>query len=509
MPRLAPQGRPMLPAGTFAGQTVLVTGGGTGLGKAIAVEFARLGAAVAIASRSEEHRAAGIAAVEAVGAKAIGGRARRPRARLDRCGVRRRRGRPRAGHGPGQQRGGELPGRGRRSVTQRLACGRADRPGRHVLLLAGAAPPHAVATGAEARILNIVSTAASTGGPGMVHSAAAKAGVGDLTKTLAVEWAPDGIRRQRASRPDCSRTTTCRRRSAQSAMSRWMRLGSPPAESAIRTSSAGQRRTSARRSPRSSLDTSSSWTAATGCAATSPCRRSARSRSRWAHDHWDLCRHCRPPGVPETRLPVRVPRAPAGLGRPRAVDDHVRCHLVDALQSMTRRLSRCPSRSGRRSSRSWPGRWSVTPTPRSARTPRSPRRWCPDGGDGYGHIPFIVVDSLASIVGGRANWLLPKALARFDWLSTDSAAGSEGSVTIVGEQPAKPAWSITVQFSTSGEASPLSLENHVQQVTNDGDVHRFDGEMTGQLTGHPSRYPATPTAHSLRSCTRAGTTPPH
>jgi NAD(P)-dependent dehydrogenase (short-subunit alcohol dehydrogenase family) len=43
-------------------------------------------------------------------------------------------------------------------------------------------------------IVNIVSTAATTGGPGMVHSAAAKAGVVSLTKTLAVEWATDGIR---------------------------------------------------------------------------------------------------------------------------------------------------------------------------------------------------------------------------------------------------------------------------------------------------------------------------
>jgi Acetoacetate decarboxylase (ADC) len=103
----------------------------------------------------------------------------------------------------------------------------------------------------------------------------------------------------------------------------------------------------------------------------------------------------------------------------------------------------------------------------------------PDGGDGYGHIPFIVVDSLASIVGGRANWLLPKALARFEWSSADTSAGA---VSIVGEQPATPAWSINVQFSTSGEASELRLDNHVEQVTNDGGVHRFDGEMTGQMT---------------------------
>jgi NAD(P)-dependent dehydrogenase (short-subunit alcohol dehydrogenase family) len=65
-------GTAMLPAGTFAGEVVLITGGGTGLGKAMAVEFARLGAAVAIASRDEGHRARGIAAVEAVGGRAAG-----------------------------------------------------------------------------------------------------------------------------------------------------------------------------------------------------------------------------------------------------------------------------------------------------------------------------------------------------------------------------------------------------------------------------------------------------
>src|SRR5436853_6546826 len=62
----------MLPAGTFDGTTVVVTGGGTGLGRALAVAFARLGASVGIVSRNEEHRAAGLAAVEAVGARGVG-----------------------------------------------------------------------------------------------------------------------------------------------------------------------------------------------------------------------------------------------------------------------------------------------------------------------------------------------------------------------------------------------------------------------------------------------------
>ncbi len=52
----------------------------------------------------------------------------------------------------------------------------------------------AIARGGGAAILNIVATYAWTGAPGVAHSAAAKAGLVALTKTLAREWGPHGVR---------------------------------------------------------------------------------------------------------------------------------------------------------------------------------------------------------------------------------------------------------------------------------------------------------------------------
>jgi hypothetical protein len=100
----------------------------------------------------------------------------------------------------------------------------------------------------------------------------------------------------------------------------------------------------------------------------------------------------------------------------------------------------------------------------------------PGSGDGYGHIPFIVVDSLPSIVGGRANWLLPKALARFEW----SADGR--SVTARADQPSTPSWTISVRYEPVGEANAASVPNHVQQVSTEGIVRRFDGTIAGSMS---------------------------
>ena len=45
----------MLSENTLQGQIAVITGGGTGLGRAMALEFARLGAKLVLASRNPEH----------------------------------------------------------------------------------------------------------------------------------------------------------------------------------------------------------------------------------------------------------------------------------------------------------------------------------------------------------------------------------------------------------------------------------------------------------------------
>jgi len=99
----------------------------------------------------------------------------------------------------------------------------------------------------------------------------------------------------------------------------------------------------------------------------------------------------------------------------------------------------------------------------------------PEGGDGYGHIPFIAVDSYPSIVGGRANWLLPKSLARFVW-SEDSL-----SANVTADAPAKPGWSLTINVMPSGEPAATAIPSNVKQVSTAGVVRRFTGTMGGSM----------------------------
>jgi NAD(P)-dependent dehydrogenase (short-subunit alcohol dehydrogenase family) len=177
----------------FAGKTCIITGGGTGLGKAMAQEFSRRGANVVIASRKAEN-------VESA-----------------------------AEHIRSETGGTVVP-----LVTdvrdpeqvQALVDKTVERFGSIDILINNAAGNFVVpseklsvngwntvinivlngtwycssAVGRQmikqkgGTILNIIATFAWTGAPGVVHSASAKAGVLAMTRTLAAEWGRYGIR---------------------------------------------------------------------------------------------------------------------------------------------------------------------------------------------------------------------------------------------------------------------------------------------------------------------------
>ena len=61
----------MLAEGTFEGKVALVTGGGSGLGRAFALEFARLGAGVVVAGRRPEPLEETVGLIEGQGGKAL------------------------------------------------------------------------------------------------------------------------------------------------------------------------------------------------------------------------------------------------------------------------------------------------------------------------------------------------------------------------------------------------------------------------------------------------------
>ena len=167
------------------GKVAIVTGGGTGIGKEIALGLASLGAKIAIAGRKEEKLSKGIEEIKKVSSDAV----------YIQTDIR------------------------EESQVQRLFKKVADTFGRIDILVNNAggqfiAPFKDITTNGfdavvktnlygtwfcckeaakymkQGKIINIVHIYAIKAAPGLAHSGAARAGVINLTKTLALELAP-------------------------------------------------------------------------------------------------------------------------------------------------------------------------------------------------------------------------------------------------------------------------------------------------------------------------------
>jgi hypothetical protein len=83
-------------------------------------------------------------------------------------------------------------------------------------------------------------------------------------------------------------------------------------------------------------------------------------------------------------------------------------------------------------------------------------------------VPFIAVDSLASIHGGRANWALPKTLAAFEWTTAPPELGSR-AFSVRGEGTHGPsAWSVAANVSPRRRRLPVRFPLRDVQTTPDG-----------------------------------------
>lgn len=177
----------------LAGETALVTGGGTGIGRAVAHGFADHGADVAIASRSMEHLEPVVAELEKRGANACATTVdvREPDrveemvdTVLDELGdlsilVNN------AGANflsPAEN----LSPNGWRSVVGTILDGTAN--------CTFAAAEHMIERDGGGSILSMGATNSERGAPYHAHSGAGKAGVHNLMQSVAVEWADHGIR---------------------------------------------------------------------------------------------------------------------------------------------------------------------------------------------------------------------------------------------------------------------------------------------------------------------------
>jgi citronellol/citronellal dehydrogenase len=176
--------------GLMSGSVALVTGGGTGLGRATAMELARCGAAVVLAGRRSEvleETASEIGPFAEVDWLSVDVR-EREQARAAVRSVLARHGRldVLVNNAGGQYfaPAEAIATKGWRAVWRLNVGG--------VLNMAEAAHELALAPGGGGAIVN-VTLSPHHGMPGMAHSGSARATVEALTRELALRWAPNGV----------------------------------------------------------------------------------------------------------------------------------------------------------------------------------------------------------------------------------------------------------------------------------------------------------------------------
>lgn len=178
---------------SFAGNVALVTGGGSGIGLALAQALARLGAAVALMGRREDvlDRARATIVADGGTAIAVAGDVR------DREAVETAVQRTERELGPVDVVVNAAAGNFR-VHPEAMSPNAWDAVVGIVLHgtwnVTQAVGRRAIAEGRAAAILNIGTVGALRGGPETAHSASAKAGVLAMTKSLAGAWGPHGIR---------------------------------------------------------------------------------------------------------------------------------------------------------------------------------------------------------------------------------------------------------------------------------------------------------------------------
>ena len=177
---------------TFDGKTVLITGGGTGIGKKTALEFAAHGARVGVAARREEPLAETVEAVEAEGGEASW-------RQLD---IRDEELIAEVVDGFWEEWGRIdvlINNAGANFISP--AAGISANGWRTVIdinlngtfLMSKMVGQKMIGDGEGGRIINMSATNAENGSPMISHSGASKAGINSMTESLAVEWGPAGV----------------------------------------------------------------------------------------------------------------------------------------------------------------------------------------------------------------------------------------------------------------------------------------------------------------------------